>query len=122
MVFTTITVINQIWQLTSICANFLIRVETYKVEIRNSGKVHFLFFYAFFLNILTVICGNVWSSWRDSSNSLGITRRSGWGRSIRGWHVVTFTHFLCKLFSWTQKRHTPKKTRTSFLHKFAYAP
>lgn len=49
MVFTTITVINQIWQLTSICANFLIRVETYKVEIRNSGKVHFLFFYAFFL-------------------------------------------------------------------------
>lgn len=47
MVFTTITVINQIWQLTSICANFLIRVETYKVEIRNSGKVHFLFFYAY---------------------------------------------------------------------------
>lgn len=73
----------------------------------------------FFLkNILTVVCWNVWSGWRDSSNSLGITRGSGWGRSIRGWHVVTFTHFLC----WTQKRYTPKKTRTSFLYKKSPTP
>lgn len=66
--------------------------------------------------LLTVICGNVWSSWRNSSNSLGITRGSGWRRSIRGWHVVTFTHFFCKLFSGTpqtqKKNVTHQKRRT----------